>query len=273
MIAAVIAACSYIFPAHAKQAQLLLYPTRLVLENNESTATLGLKNSGDGTGAYRIELIEMAMKEEGNTVEVKDEEAQFSAKRLLRISPRSITLEPGQDQNIRIMIRKPRTLEDGEYRSHLKVSMIEDNVGGDMGGPQAGKGVGIQVKTRLALVIPIIIRHGKMDYSVKITDAKFHYDLGESGQKVPYVDISFLRAGNRSSMGDLDITYTDPQNNKHLVKHLAGIPVYRPTERRKITVPLDVPEGITIGKGSLHISYKAQEAENSEMIAESDFPL
>ena len=271
----IIAVCGAYQSAFAKSAELNLYPTRIVLENNENTATMALKNTGDATGNYRIEVINMSMSETGSIDEVPDEKAEFSAKRMLRISPRSINLGSNQDQNIRIMIRKPQGAEDGEYRAHIKVTMTDDNVA-EGGGPRADgdtNSIGITIKAHLTLVVPIIIRYGKTSYTTQITDATYHVATLEGGQKVPTVDMGMSRTGNRSTMGDIDITYIDPQGKKTVVKHLAGIPIYRPLEHRKISLPLDIPEGVTIGKGTLHITYRAQEEEKNVLLSEKDITL
>jgi len=262
--------------ATAKQAQLLLYPTRIVLDNNERTAALTLKNTGDASGTYRAELIEMNMSENSIDEIPEGQPAPYSAKKLLRISPRSITLAPGEEQDIRLLIRKPANTEDGEYRSHLKITMTESNVeeaAAREANPTVTKGVTIAVRPRLSLVIPVIIRYGKTSYTIKIISAKLHYDKDETGKKHPSVDVVLLRDGNRSSMGDLDITYINEAGKQTLVKHMAGIPVYRPTDRRNVSIPLDVPNGTTIQKGSLHVVYRAQEKEGSGIIAENNFPL
>jgi hypothetical protein len=260
---------------YAKQAQFLLYPTRLVLENGERTASVSLKNNGDATGTYRAEMVEMIMSETTITEGAPDEETPFSAKKLIRISPRSITLAPGEEQNIRLVLRVPSNTEDGEYRSHLKVTMTDDNVEPVVNDEATAgqKGVAISIKPRLALVIPVIIRHGQTNYKITVANAKLHYEKDETGKNLPYVDVTLLREGNRSSMGDIDVNYINEAGKSFLVKHLAGIPVYRPTERRTVTMQLDTPSNLTIGKGTLHITYKAQEKEGGGVIAEAKFPL
>ena len=38
---------------------------------------------------------------------------------MIRYAPRRVTVPPGGSQQIRILLRRPRDLEPGEYRSHL----------------------------------------------------------------------------------------------------------------------------------------------------------
>ena len=44
---------------------------------------------------------------------------RLSAADLVRYSPRQVELAPGEVQTVRIQIRKPEGLKDGEYHSHL----------------------------------------------------------------------------------------------------------------------------------------------------------
>ncbi len=265
------------WPTHAVagQAQALLYPTRLVLANDEHTATLGIKNTGTATGGYRVELVDMHMQEEGSVVQLKPEETEpFSAKKFIRISPRSISLGAGESQNIRILVRAPDDLEAGEYRTHIKVMLVNDNLDGTGldTTQEPPKDVRVVVKPRLSLVIPLIIRRGKTSYSTAIESATLRYIPNTTGKK-PYIDLLLTRTGNRSSMGNIAIDYTDKNGKTYPLKRLAGLPIYRPTTRRRISLPLDIPPGLTLGKGTLHVTYRAQAAAGGGLLAEGDFPL
>ena len=104
-------------PLWAKSAEMMLVPTRIVLENSDHYATVTVKNSGDGIGRYRIELIDASMEEDGG-VKLRDDGSRdpFSALDLLSISPRSMTLKPDDYQTIRILVKNPAGLAPGEYR-------------------------------------------------------------------------------------------------------------------------------------------------------------
>ena len=63
------------FPSfvQAKQAGILLIPTRIVMEKGDRYITVSVKNRGDATGAYRVEIIDMIMQEEGVIRELTEE--------------------------------------------------------------------------------------------------------------------------------------------------------------------------------------------------------
>ena len=92
---------------------------------------------------------------------------QFADK-LIRYSPRQITLEPGRTQTVRLLVRKPRDLAPGEYRSHLLFQSVPP---ADFGTSVEAEGVeegtiSVQMIPTFAISIPIIIRHGDVSAGV-----------------------------------------------------------------------------------------------------------
>jgi hypothetical protein len=101
---------------------LLVAPTRVVLEGRQRTAEVTLVNTGSATATYRISFVNLRMNEQGGTTEIEASSArpgeQF-AEPLVRYSPRQVTLEPQVAQTVRMQLRLPSDLPPGEYRSHL----------------------------------------------------------------------------------------------------------------------------------------------------------
>jgi len=230
------------------------------MDKGDRFATVSIKNTGDASGQYTIETVDMMMEETGNIREANpDEPVEFSAKEMVRVSPRSMTLAPGEFQNIRVLVRKPAGLADGEYRTHIKVRMLNDNV--EASEADAATQKGIQVKTNLVLVIPAIIRHGETSYTVKLTGAKL---VNDPLTKSVSVQLYINRDGNRSSMGDLRVSQAS--DGKEIeIGTLAGVPVYRPNARRMVSVPLNAPPA----SGKIKISYSKQEKEGGGVLAET----
>lgn len=258
--------------ARANRAETLLIPTRVVMEKNDRFTTVVIRNIGDATGNLSVELIDMTMGETGGVVQLEEGKSDpWSAIPILRVSPHSITLKPGESQNVRIMLRKPEGLPAGEYRSHLKVKVDEDNVEAAASKTAEDlKAASIAVKAKLALTIPVIVRNGETTIAIKIDSPK----IGHDAMGKPEVDMTLLREGNRSVMGDFTFTYTGPDGKSQLIKTFPGIPVYRSTERRKVSIPMDdIPAGINLDKGKLAVAYTAQEKEGGMKLAEATIDL
>ncbi|MGE3622846.1 MAG: hypothetical protein AB7H77_03080 [Bdellovibrionales bacterium] len=254
--------------AFAKSAEMTLVPTRVVLENNDRYATVTVKNSGDGTGRYRIELVDATMQEDGG-VKLLDNGVRdpFSALDILSISPRSMTLKPDEFQTIRILVKNPGSLAPGEYRSHLKVKMTENDLDSEAG-PSSAEAASIQLKPKLVMVIPLIIRHGETNYQVRIDSAAF---APAAGDVPPHVNLVFGFDGNRSVIGDVKIVHVAENGGQTTLKFFPGVAIYRGTAKRSLAVPLEVPAGVDPRKGKIIISYLTQEKEGAAPMAQKEF--
>ncbi len=236
----------------AGKAQMLLSPTRLVFDNKKRYQTLSLKNHGTATGRYRIDIVDSNMGEDGAIKMLEDDEdQQYSAKKMLRVSPRSVTIKAGTNQNIRLLVKKPADLADGEYRSHLRVKMLESNIDKSAGNPVDPDKSNISVKAKLVMVIPVIVRAGEVEYEVDITAANL-----SNNKKAVIVDLS--RAGDRSSMGNITITHISKNGNKTILNHLSGAAIYREVNKRKLNVPLKEAGLVNMNSGKLVIQYSEQ---------------
>jgi hypothetical protein len=251
-------------PLHASTATLTLTPTRVVLEGTERYATITVKNSGDGIGRYRIELIDATMQENGGVKLLESGQRDpYSALDNLSISPRTMTLKPGDFQTIRLLVKNPGVLKDGEYRSHLKVKMTENDINEVTGKPN-GDAVGVTIKPKLSLVIPIIVRRGKLNYAVDITDARLVAPALDGGKQ--QMEMDFAMKGNRSVMGDVKIAQLEGGKEKQLL-WFPGVAIYRGTPKRSLLVALD--EKPDAG-GKILVTFSTQDKE-PKVIAKKEF--
>jgi len=80
---------------------------------------------------------------------------------MVQFSPKRATLAPQEWQTVRVMVRKPKDLPEGEYRAQLKVSPVP---GEKTPNPQGNsENIAINIDIVFHVSIPIIIRHGKLD--------------------------------------------------------------------------------------------------------------
>ena len=255
--------------AYANRAEVMMLPTRVVMENKDRYSTIVIKNVGNATGDFTVELQDMKMIETGMVVPLDPGEApQYSAMSFIHIAPKSMTLKPGETQTVRLLLRLPENADPGEYRTHVKVRLVNDNTDAPVNA--AGKDAVISVKAKLVIIIPVIVRHGATNMSLGIADPK----LSRDAQGVPSVDMYLTREGNRSSMGDISVTYIPQGGAPQVIKVFRGVSVYRPTTRRFLSVPLDeMPKGLSLAHGSLDIVYSAQEKEGGKKLAETQISL
>ena len=132
---------------------------------------------------------------------------------------------------------------------------------------EAESNVAIAIKPRFSLIIPMIIRQGETSAQLSLSSPVLNRG------KNPTLDLTVQREGNQSVIGDIDVIHVAPDGKKVQLQHHAGLAVYRPTPKRRVTVPLEVPNGVSLQSGKLQILYKTQDKENSKVLAETFLPL
>ena len=252
---------------------LVVAPTRIVFEGRTRTAQISLLNRGSAAATYRISLINMRMAENGGFKEIDEPAAgeQF-ADGLIRYAPRQVVLAPGDSQAVRLLLRKPRGLEPGEYRSHLLLRAIPSkNIGRSVEKP-SGDDTGIRVVLVpiYGVSIPVIVRHGDLKAKVSLTDLA----LAPAGRQGEGDRLSFRinRDGDRSVLGDLTVTYF-PNGGKAdelVVAQVTRLAVYTPNASRTVMMPLRFPDGVTLGHGRLHVAFRETSKNGGALLGEAE---
>lgn len=258
------------------RAEIMMVPTRVVMQDKDRYTQVVVKNVGNATGDLSLDMIDMAMLEDGMVQPLEAGKTDpYSARPFLRVAPHSMTLKPGETQYVRIMLRKPENMAAGEYRSHMAVTIVNDNVealAAEKALVAAGqkKEARIAVKVNVVMSIPVIIRNGETTLSMKIESPKITRDANGK----PVMVLNLVRQGNRSSMGDFTFTHITPAGKSQVIKFYPGIAAYRSVDHRQVSIPLnDIPAGVDLSKGKLDIVYAAQENEDRKKLAETQMTL
>lgn len=200
---------------------------RLYFDRSNRFQTLTLRNSIDKPITYSIKVNHVEMTPDGRLIPVADDKAYHSAKSLLRYSPRRGTVLPGGSQILRFTVRKPQGIEEGEYRSQLRIE------GGLANDPN-------MLAAKLAYNLPIIIRHGKP----KATADLELVGLDKNDKGNPVLMLNILRQGNRSLFGNFTITNAEG----NVIGETKGMSVYEPLDKRLARIDLSglVTSDITV---------------------------
>lgn len=223
-------------PLHAFTRGAVLSPTRVVIEGRERAAVVKIINPDDATNRYRISLVNIRMDEHGQRREVAaptPEETEVLE--MIRFSPRRATLEPGEWQTVRIMVRKPGDLAPGEYRAHLKVvPTAPDQMSRDGGGESPEK-MSVNLNVLFAVTIPVIIRHG--EGSVELVPDKPALELPE-GQSA-FLETRLNRTGAHSAFFDICAYTPLADGERRKVGELKGVSMYTPNRLLVLNIPID----------------------------------
>ncbi|MDH3342793.1 MAG: fimbria/pilus periplasmic chaperone [Gammaproteobacteria bacterium] len=256
-------------------ATLLVTPTRIVFEERMRTAQVTLMNNGTEQGDFRISFINQNMTDSGQFEAVKADEKGLYTDSMVRYSPRQVSLAPGQSQVIRLMLRKPRDMVDGEYRSHLlfqsipkaSKSSIESAV------DKKPEGITVEITPIVGISIPVIVRHGKLHSELKLDNARII--PGDEANPVSSIAVDMHRSGNQSIYGDFRAILTPNDGSEPVIIALAnGIAIYATKAFRQFSVPIRAPEGTSLEDGKIRIIFlEPGKDEKTGLIAETNLSL
>lgn len=273
-----IAALAMIFalfsPSFA-QAELMLYPTRVVIDEGKRSAQVEIINRGQEPETYRINIVNRRMSETGEIVaaDTPAPDEQF-ADGMLRYTPRLVTLQPGVSQTVRISVRKPANLAPGEYRSHLQFDRVAEVSGAadiENATNQAKSGeVSIILHALIGASIPVIVRHGKTSATVRLDSLQLEPSKGTATPELSFV---FRREGDRSVYGDVVVNYVAPGKKLVEVGKVSGIAVYAPNVLRRARLPLMLPDGIALRGGTLHLRYNERPEAGGALLGDASIAV
>lgn len=264
-------ACLLLAPLLAR-AELMLHPTRLVFDKNMRAAQIELINNGSKPASYRIALVNRRMTEAGQfEAAATPQEGERFADAMLRYSPRQVTLQPGTAQTVRIMLRKPAELAEGEYRSHLQFDKLPEAEGKASIEHQGGNGaqIGVVMNALVGASVPVIVRHGAANASVKLSGLA----LGKDEARRTQLALLFEREGSSSVYGDVSVAFFPKSGKPHRLAQVGGIAVYTPNRVRKATLPLDLPPGLALAGGTLEVSYRERPEAGGRLLAQASLNL
>ena len=262
------------FTSLSSAAALLITPSRVVFEDRTRSEQVTLTNKGNETTTYRISFVRKKMTEHGQFVMVDEGEEGMYSDEMVRYSPRQIVLAPGQSQVVRLLLRKPRGLADGEYRSHMLMQALPKVTQTDISKAvdEGGEGISIEITTVLGISIPVIVRNGSLDASMTFSNVR--YVKSDDAENKSYISLDMNRTGSQSTYGDFRVTHIDEAGNKVVVAIIKGVAVYTPNTLRKYQIPLGAPDGKAFDNGRFHITYtESGKDESTGLIASADLEL
>jgi len=262
--------------AQAASADLMLFPTRIVFDKQRA-AQVELMNPGKEPETYRLHLVNRRMGPNGEFIAVETPEAgELFADSMLQFSPHQVTIPPGGTQTVRIVLRRPASLANGEYRSHLQFDRVAEASGAtsieDIARPE-GSGVGVVIQALVGASIPVIVRQGETNATVTLSGVEIQPPSAANPQGA--IALQMNREGTRSVYGDLIATVTTTGGVTLDVAKAGGVAVYVPNAVRHAVLPLQLPPG-TVGLpvgGTLKVIYRDRPEAGGRLLAETSLTL
>lgn len=230
-------------------ADMLVSPTRVLMDNDNRSATLILRNPSSGSRSYRLTWEDKRATENGGYTMITEGEEWPSASGMVRLSPRQITVGPGENQIVRFSFRPPADLPSGEYRSHVLLQVIPDisepTATLDTEGP--ADNVGIRVFMQMSFSIPVVVRNNTDAPQVSLESIKA---VPVNDGKRLGLELTFNRAGDASSFGKISVEMQrDSDSPVELIGERGDFSIFQEVGKRKITVALRdarIPEGALV---------------------------
>lgn len=232
-------------------ANLMVYPTRVNLNDKERTASVAVRNRSSTKMTYQIKLVYYKMNVDGSVEMVDDAAAQpQSAYKHVRFSPRTVTLEPNGEQVIRIIANQVSQLPEGDYRIHLFFEPEEANETVALPTKPADGKLSFQLQAKVALAVPVIFTKGTPQAAVKLSNLK----LKLLKDKTPAFEADMITEGNAFPFGDFYLYFLAEGKTEPVeIGVFRGISSYVPA--RQLIYPLN-KDLLKLERGMLKLEYR-----------------
>ncbi|WP_321283354.1 fimbria/pilus periplasmic chaperone [uncultured Vibrio sp.] len=252
-------------------ASLLISPTRVTFAERDRSTKVFLMNTSSETKTYRLEFQQQRQLPNGLYQSLSESELVGfnTASHMLRFSPRQVTLKPGERQQVRIAVRRPKDLAPGEHRSHLLLAALPGSKD-----RRQTEGVGLQLNLRLSFSIPVIVRVGGLDAAAEFGPVKLYRDAGSA--KPDGVTFAINRSGLHSTFGSLKAFWRPHDSGEERqVATLNNVAVFHENKQRLVRLPFHDP---IAQDGTLRLIYEGDDEFGGRVLAEqqqtiSDYQL
>jgi len=267
----------FILPVMTAEAKVMVFPRRIIFEDNNRSATIRLINTGEEQITYRILFMQSRMTEDGNIERIASPEQredrldQMMAQDLIRYSPRQVTLPPGEIQLVRLQVNKPAGLEEGEYRSRLLFQEIPENIEFEGDDSANNGGFSIELRAIYGISIPIFVRHGELSADVEISDVQL--SKNEGTDLLPEIFLTINRSGSSSTYGNIEVKYIPNEGRTKILGRISGTALYTDVEERNLRLSLPGAQDIELNEGKIYISYSRPDEDGGGILAETELEL
>jgi len=211
---------------------------RIIFEGPVRSEILTIINNTSETQTYRLGWKKYKMSEDSSLKalpEGADDGSVLWADDMLRFAPRRVTIPAGDSQQVRLLLRRPSDIQEAEYRSHLWIITETKPDKFDIQ-TQRGEQM-IRLAVQPAISLPVFVRHGDLNSSASITDAKLSKIA--KGLKLSF---TLNREGGSSVYGDFDFVCKDGASDV-VLSQVRGISVYTEINKRYLDFDIPLSEG------------------------------
>lgn len=244
-----------VVPFHtlAQSTILFVSPSRVQISSGENVASINVANQSNEERRYDLTVVDQVMNADGLTS--REETFEYSAKRMLRFVPKRFTLKPGERQIVRVMARRPDSLTDGDYHSHLLFREVPlgKQSKDDVEAERSQQKVQFEIRALYGIAVPIIVQKGAISSDLDLGNA---YYVPASDGAPAHLAVELNRTGNAEAAGRLYVEWM-PTGGGEAVELINSlwVPVYREVDMLTKRIPLNnLPSGVNLSAGKVVIT-------------------
>lgn len=234
---------------------LNITPKRLTFDRGRRNGAVFILNQGSEPVTVDLSIGDRVMLPDGQIFPAEDADKRDdvkaavaklkSAKDLVQVSPRRVTLLPGRPQTVRIRLGALPDPAEGEHRSHLTVKTIPPREAGttpEAAAAGAQNQLSFQIVAVYGLSIPLIVRPGEADVRAMIDGA--HVEYAEPAADRPkdkrpaFAVFDLVRQGSSSAYGNFEVRAVGERRGAEPLGVVRGVAVYPEIARRAVRIPL-----------------------------------
>jgi len=228
---------------------------RFVFDDQLRQDSLVLTNSGSNAAICTLSSENFLMSEAGPLkLATKEDNISNSAEKILRFSPRKVTINAANKQTVRIASRRRPNINDGEYLSYLKMSCVEQT------NPNEVQTNQIAIKANFVHYIPVQVRVGKLSATTRIDNPRLTSIDGTYS-----LSFDHIRGGSRSIIGKINIV--DKETGDILGK-INNTAIYMPFTKKEHRIALS-----TRPDGPVEIIFTEEKTSLGDLITKTLVPL
>lgn len=242
----------------ALQAQgVLIAPTTVFIDARVRSAELQLSNPGTqpvevsiGSLFFGYPVSDSAGAFELKSVEHPDS-TMPSAAGWIQAYPRIVTLSPRGQQVVRLLVRPPANLKDGEYWARLTVSARSQAPAASMAKDSNGVSIGLNLEVRT--IIPVLYRKGVVQTGVRVDSVSLSRGKGDSLD----AHLHLVRTGNSAFLGLVRAAVVDSAGKTVATASSPIAVYYEMSPRIRMATP-----SLSSGRYRLRIEVSSDRAED-----------
>ncbi len=258
-----------LYPALA-HAKIMFMPSHAVFQDRQRSADILVVNTNDKPSTFRLGWIHQYQTEDNGRYEREDasRDQNYDVTKMVLFSPKQVTLEPGGRQRIRLSLRRPADLPEGEYHAHLKLQSLNAADIPDVGPPPTGESQAkMAIGMNVSFAIPVIVRQGAYKASVAISDPTF---IPSDQGRPPKLRITLNRSGTHGTMGSVKVFWTPAGGQEKQVGLANNVNIF--TELTKRISDINLSEQQIVG-GSMRVIYEGIGPDKGIKYDEKIFPI